>query len=68
MTWSNCVIFALFEKAKNPAVRIGFIRNRHGRLHCIWTLNGKRYEFYAKGRSSLPYWKNIIYRGYKKEI
>lgn len=61
---SNCIIHACANWLKSPArTRIIRERNASGRNHWLWEVDGKRFEFYAKGRSRLPYWRNILYKG-----
>lgn len=65
----NCILSALVAKARNPRkVKIDFIRNRARRWHCTWLVDGKRFEFYAQGRSRLPYWRNLLYSGVVREV
>lgn len=65
----NCVLAAVGAWIMRPTqVRILFVRNRSRRLHCIWKMGGVRYEFYAPGRSRLPYWRNIVYMGTVRAI
>lgn len=69
MTLSNCLVAALVVKARDwSGVEIRFVRNRSRRWHCIWIKAGERYEFYAKGRSTMPYWRNLLYRGEVRRI
>ncbi len=63
MVYSNCILYAILT-GHLPK----FIRNKNGRWHAIWYEGDNAYEFYAKGRSKLPYWRNIIYKGRKKLI
>jgi hypothetical protein len=66
---ANCVIAAVAAWALHPrSTRIRFVRNRARRLHCIWERAGRRFEFYAPGRSKLPYWRNALYVGTVKEV
>lgn len=69
MSVGNCLIAALIAKAKHPRrVRLAVARNRSGRWHVAWTDAGVRYEFYAKGRSTMPYWQNLLYIGEIKRV
>lgn len=66
---SNCLISALLAWASCPArTSIKFMRNSKRRWHCYWVRDGVRYEFYAKGRSSKGYLRNLIYRGVVREF
>lgn len=66
---ANCILAAVAAWIKHPrTTRIRFIKNKRRRWHCIWERNGKRFEFYAKGRSQYPYWRNVIYFGGCREI
>ncbi|WKL16593.1 hypothetical protein QYQ99_03285 [Comamonas testosteroni] len=66
---SNCIVSALVAWLLSPAhTRIRFIRTSTRRWHCIWVQNGQRYEFYAPGRSKLPYWRNLVYLGCIRQI
>lgn len=68
-TPSNCFLAAVIAWALKPrTTRIRFIRNRSRRWHCIWERDGKRFEFYAPGRSRMPYWRNALYVGTTREI
>lgn len=65
----NCIVAALVARVLSPAqTRISFVRTRAGRWHCIWVRAGHRYEFYAPGRSKLPYWRNLVYLGCVRQI
>ncbi|WP_256804562.1 hypothetical protein [Pseudomonas putida] len=65
----NCVLAALMAWVASPkATRIRFIRNKSRRWHCIWERGGKAFEFYAPGRSRMPYWRNALYLGHSREI
>lgn len=60
----NCLVCALIAWARHPReVSIHFMRNSKRRWHCYWMRDGVRYEFYAKGRSSKSYLRNLIYFG-----
>lgn len=65
---SNCLCFALWQWIQNPAIKIRTMRNSRGRLHVYWIEQGRKFEFYGPGASRRPYWKNILYAGYRKEI
>jgi len=66
---SNCIVSALVAWLRNPArTRIHFVRTSTRRWHCIWTRDGRRYEFHAPGRSKLPYWRNLVYLGSIRQI
>ena len=61
---SNCLLMACLHWLRHPAsTTIIPVVNASGRIHWVWERHGKRYEFYAKGRSKLPYWRNVLYRG-----
>lgn len=65
----NCVIAALLAWVAAPRrTRIRLVRNRHGRWHVCWERDGRRYEFYAPGRSSLGYLRNGLYWGQIREV
>lgn len=67
--YSSCIIEAVKQKILRPRlVRIKITRNATNRIHFYWVENGLKYEFYAKGRSKLPYWKNLLYKGCIKRI
>ncbi|WP_059440929.1 MULTISPECIES: hypothetical protein [Comamonas] len=66
---SNCIVSALVAWLLNPVgTQIRFIRTSTRRWHCIWVRDGHRYEFYAPGRSKLPYWRNLVYLGRIRQI
>ena len=69
MLYSNCLLAALWEWAKSPTkVKIRKVRNRSGRIHFVWEIDGKQYERYAKGRSTKSYISNLWYKGEIKRV
>lgn len=41
------------------------MRNKAGRWHWFWEVDGQAYEFRGKvPRWPYPYWRNLIYLGY----
>lgn len=67
--YSSCLIESIKQKILRPrAVRIKITRNASNRIHFYWVEDGMNWEFYAKGRSKLPYWMNLLYKGCIKRI
>lgn len=65
----NCIVCAVVAWLRHPrSTSIKFVRNKGRRWHCIWVRDGKRFEFYAAGRSRMPYWRNALYLGRAREI
>ena len=65
----NCLCVALVAWIAAPLrTRIRLVRNRAGRWHVAWERDGRRFEFYARGRSRLGYLRNLLYVGQIKEV
>jgi hypothetical protein len=65
----NCLICAIWEWLKYPTTTsIKLMRNRRRRWHVYWVRDGKRFEFYAPGRSSKSYLGNLLYVGTRREF
>jgi hypothetical protein len=66
---SNCLLAAVVAKVRAPRqVRIEAVRNKHGRLHFVWSKQGARFEFYAPCRSRMTYLQNALYVGRVREV
>lgn len=66
---SNCLVAAVAAGVRSRgACRLVLRRNRCGRWHVMWRHGGRLFEFYAKGRASKPYWRNVVYRGTVREV
>ena len=56
----NCLVVALIASLR-PGNRMYRCRNRTGRLHFFWVdRKGRAWEFYTKGASQRPYWRNAL--------
>lgn len=69
MTYSNCLLAALWEWSKSPTrVKVMRVKNRRGRIHFVWTKDGSTYEWWAKGRTAKSYISNLWYKGEVKRV
>lgn len=66
---SNCLVWALWAKARNWKRKVVCVRNSRGRRHWqVIGVDGSRWEWYAKGASQRSRLANLWYRGEAKKV